>query len=205
MLIGNRLVQLFICLILFGSFCCKHEEHRKVEDIISAGAGKAASVQKLEVPPPPFSEDIFPCSECHNGEDVVANPNRRELEDEHEDISLRHDEKNRWCLDCHDLKNRDKLHLASGELVDFNESYRLCGQCHGPKLRDWKAGIHGRRKGEWGGRKQYLLCAHCHNPHSPRFKPIKPKPPPVKPVKPGLFSSQPPMRAFKPAGEGGSR
>ena len=75
-------------------------------------------------------------------------------------------------------KNRDMLHSASGKLIDFSESYKLCGQCHGPKLRDWKAGIHGRRTGQWNGEKQYLLCAHCHNPHSPKFPQLKPEPAP---------------------------
>ena len=88
----------------------------------------------------------------------------------HDDIVLKHDEEHRWCLDCHDATDRDWLHLASGERVAFDESYRLCGQCHGEKLRDWRAGVHGRRTGEWNGHKHYLLCAHCHNPHAPRFK-----------------------------------
>ncbi len=133
----------------------------------------------IQVPPPPLSEGIFPCSECHA--DMEVNLERRELEDFHDDIVFKHDEENRWCMDCHDAENRDMLHLASGELIDFTESYKLCGQCHGPKLKDWKAGIHGRRIGQWNGQKQYLLCAHCHNPHSPKFKKMKPEPPPKKP------------------------
>jgi hypothetical protein len=130
----------------------------------------------IQLPPPPFSEDIFPCSECHA--DMEVNRQRRQLE-MHEDIDLKHDEKNRWCLDCHDAENRDMLHLASGQLIDFKESYKLCGQCHGPKLRDWENGIHGRRMGSWSGQKKYMLCAHCHNPHTPRFKKLRPEPPPV--------------------------
>jgi hypothetical protein len=133
----------------------------------------------IQVPPPPFSEDIFPCSECHG--EMEPNPQRRVLEDAHDDIVLKHDEKNRWCLDCHDMKNRDKLHLADGRLLDFTESFKLCGQCHGPKLRDWKAGVHGRRTGSWKGQKKYLLCAHCHDPHAPKFKKLKPDPAPVRP------------------------
>lgn len=132
------------------------------------------------VPPPPFTEGIYPCSECHA--DMKPNPKRRELTEEHTNIQLKnHAEHERWCLDCHDLKNRDKLRLVSGELIDFNHSYRLCGQCHGDKYRDWKVGIHGKRTGEWNGKKEYLLCAHCHNPHQPRFKPLPPKPPPTRP------------------------
>lgn len=137
---------------------------------------------KVEVPPPPFSDGIFPCTGCHAELEVVRT--RRELTEFHDDIVLRHDEEHRWCLDCHDATERDSLHLASGERVPFDESYRLCGQCHGEKLRDWAVGIHGRRTGEWNGRKQYLLCAHCHNPHQPRFRPVAPMPPPVPPLRP---------------------
>jgi hypothetical protein len=137
---------------------------------------------KYFVPPPPFSEGIFPCSDCHS--DMEVNPERRELEDEHIEISeiFNHASEQRWCLDCHNPDDRDKLRLANGDLVSFEESYNLCGQCHGTIFRDWKAGIHGKRTGEWNGKKQYRLCVHCHNPHSPKFKPIKPLPPPDNPL-----------------------
>jgi hypothetical protein len=42
--------------------------------------------------------------------------------------------------------------------------------------------VHGKRSGYWNGRKSYLLCAHCHNPHQPRFKPLRPEPPPEAPA-----------------------
>ncbi|RMD60048.1 MAG: hypothetical protein D6828_00610 [Nitrospirae bacterium] len=131
------------------------------------------------VPPPPFSEGIYPCSNCHRY--MKPNPTRRELTF-HQNIKLKnHAEKQRWCLDCHDLNDRDKLRLASGKKISFEESYYLCGQCHGPQFRKWKYGNHGKRTGYWNGKKLYRLCAHCHNPHQPRFKPLKPLPPPVKP------------------------
>jgi hypothetical protein len=132
------------------------------------------------VPKPPLSDEFWPCSQCHDPTDTV-NRTRRELKDEHKNIKLHHDEENRWCLDCHDATNRDVLHLASGVTITFDESYRLCGQCHGDKFRDWKAGIHGKRTGMWNGAKEYLLCVHCHNPHSPHFKPLKPEAPPAHP------------------------
>ena len=131
---------------------------------------------------PPFSRNIFPCMDCHGEKDLPPNPLRREMVDKHQKIELvNHDEEHRWCLDCHDLNNRDFLHLAGGELVPFTESYRLCGQCHGPQYKDWKVGIHGKRTGYWNGAKRYLLCVNCHNPHNPRFAPLKPLPPPVRP------------------------
>ncbi len=139
------------------------------------------NLPKFFVPPPPFSEDIFPCSECHA--DMEPDPTRRELE-EHTEIaeSFSHAKQQRWCLDCHNPDDRDKLRLANGQLISFEESYYLCGQCHGTIFRDWKAGVHGKRTGEWNGKKLYRLCVHCHNPHQPRFKPIKPMPPPDNPL-----------------------
>ena len=72
---------------------------------------------RVEVPPPPFSEGVFPCTVCHDKTDLPAIKTRRALVEDHDDIVLKHDEKNRWCLDCHEATdNRDVLHLASGEL-----------------------------------------------------------------------------------------
>ena len=142
--------------------------------------GKNTGVsQGYAVEAPPFTDGIFPCNDCH--EEIEPNPERRELIDMHDDIQAiyDHDSENRWCLACHDMTNRNYLRLANGELLDFKESYKLCGQCHGVKLRDWKVGIHGKRKGEWNGEKEYFLCVHCHNPHKPRFKELTPEPPPV--------------------------
>ena len=145
---------------------------------LSVSVTAADDIPDFFVPPPPFSEGIFPCSECHA--DLEVNKTRREL-DFHEDIVLRHAEEQRWCLDCHNPGNRDKLRLANGQLIFFEKSYLLCGQCHGTIFRDWKAGVHGRRTGYWNGKKQYRLCVHCHNPHQPKFKPLKPLPPPIRP------------------------
>jgi hypothetical protein len=147
--------------------------------VASAAAPKAAQpaarAEKkpevlVEARPPPFSEGIFPCMDCHRDQ---KDGTWRELgfHDEQQAI-FDHDSEHRWCLDCHDLENRDVLRLASGAPVPFTESYRLCGQCHGDKYRDWRAGIHGKRVGEWDGAKTYLLCVSCHNPHSPGFKGI---------------------------------
>ncbi|MCX6996774.1 MAG: hypothetical protein NTV49_06735 [Kiritimatiellaeota bacterium] len=133
----------------------------------------------IAVTPPPFSKGIFPCSECHKPDDKVNRTPR--IVAEHDTVVFEHDKKNRWCLDCHDAQDRDKLRLASGVLLDFRESFKLCGQCHGTQLRDWTAGEHGKRTGSWSGQKQYLLCVNCHNPHSPRFRPVKPLPPPQRP------------------------
>jgi hypothetical protein len=46
-------------------------------------------------------------------------------------------------------------------------------------MPDWRAGVHGKRVGNWWGPKEYLSCVACHDPHSPLFKPLEPKPPPT--------------------------
>jgi hypothetical protein len=133
----------------------------------------------VQAQPPPFSDGIFPCSQCHDPKTAPPNRTRREL-GFHSDADagepaavFDHDSEHRWCLDCHDLQNRDVLRLANGDTVPFTESYRLCGQCHGDKFRDWRAGVHGKRIGRWDGQKAYFLCVNCHNPHTPRFKGVR--------------------------------
>lgn len=177
--IKTSLILFFITLFLF--YGCGEQSYTE-HDIFNIEISPGTNLQNNEiaVSPPPFNEEgIFPCSDCHAEEET--SPNRRVLE-WHEEIdeSFDHDSENRWCLDCHDFDNRDSLRFASGKRLDFKESYKLCGQCHGDKLRDWKVGVHGKRTGEWNGKKEYLLCVHCHNPHSPHFKPIMPMPPPVQ-------------------------
>lgn len=174
-------------LLLAGALtgCGESHAHEPVwagQPARTEGATVPVDSMVFEVPPPPFRDpDVFPCSECHDNKELKSNPERRPLAMAHEDIVLHHDEEHRWCLDCHDAENRDRLRLANGTLVPFEQSYRLCGQCHGDKYRDWRAGVHGRRTGSWDGPKQYLLCVNCHWAHAPRFAPLPPKPPPVPP------------------------
>lgn len=141
------------------------------------------TLPRISVAPPALTEGIFPCSDCHA--EMTPNLKRRELQDEHAGISLRHAAGQFWCLDCHHPEDRDTLRLVTGEGIPFTESFRLCGQCHGKQLRDWQSGIHGRRTGHWNGDKEYLLCTRCHNPHNPRFKALTPLPPPERPGRTG--------------------
>ena len=132
---------------------------------------------------PPNELELYPCSDCHD-EDWEPDPQRRDLEEPHDEIPgkfINHDSENRWCLDCHSANKRDKLRLLNGKLVEFNEYYRLCEQCHKRIYREWKMGVHGKRTGYWNGEKEYMHCAQCHNPHNPPFKPLKPMPAPRKP------------------------
>ncbi len=168
-----------VCIVLWIAACARRSATSE-KDWGPDVAPLANATEAFEVPPPPFSAGIFPCSDCHDPS-LPVNTTRRPMVVAHSEIKFTHDSEHRWCLDCHDAKDRDSLHLASGEKVPFEESYRLCGQCHGDKYRDWKVGVHGRRSGDWNGHKTYLLCVICHNAHAPHFAPIKPEPPPHRP------------------------
>jgi len=184
--IKNIKVPIFTAVFCIGLFFgCQNKESGNNNDLQKEKVRPEKVMatnedQEIAVEPPPFTEGIYPCNDCHS--DIVPNPKRRKLVDMHDSISaiFNHDSANRWCLDCHDMNNRDSLRLASGKLLSFEESYKLCGQCHGDKLRDWKVGVHGKRTGYWNGKKEYLLCVNCHSPHSPHFKALTPEPPPVR-------------------------
>jgi hypothetical protein len=124
------------------------------------------------------------CVSCHEerAQHVACDTCHGEIrEKQHAKIVLHHAEEQRGCLDCHDAEDRDKLHLSNGTKIAFEESFKLCGQCHGTQYRDWRTGLHGKRTGEWNGRREYRLCVACHWPHEPRFAPMKPTPPPARP------------------------
>lgn len=142
--------------------------------------GALGETKEFPVPPPALSMNIYPCSRCHDN--LPVNATKRKLVKFHTDIILKPPSMQRWCTDCHSATNLNKLKLSSGELIDFNKSYQLCGQCHGTIYRDWKAGIHGKRVGMWNGDKLYRLCVSCHDPHQPAFKSVKPEPPPLRPL-----------------------
>jgi len=126
---------------------------------------------------PEMDDEYWPCSDCHD--DEPTNFEVRELDEEHDEMNFAHGDT--WCLSCHDADDRDMLHRAGGAKVGFDESWKLCTQCHGHKLEAWRVGVHGKRTGHWWGPKEYRTCVSCHDPHNPPFKPLKPLPPPRRP------------------------
>ena len=152
--------------LALGAACAAPPEARPAETVQRLGPARVEAEASTR------SEDLFPCSGCHG--EMEKNGVRRVLSfhDEQQAV-FSHDARNRWCLDCHDLENRDVLRLLNGAQEPFGNSYRLCGQCHGDKVRDWHAGVHGKRIGSWSGAKTYLLCVQCHNPHAPRFRGVR--------------------------------
>jgi formate-dependent nitrite reductase cytochrome c552 subunit len=121
----------------------------------------------------------WPCSRCHD--DRQPDTRERKLTEFHTQKVLDHGTLGGWCYRCHTKDNIDHLHLSDGTLVSFNEAYELCGSCHGDKLRDWKAGIHGLTTGYWLGERNRRSCPACHDPHSPHFPPMTPEHAPALP------------------------
>ena len=121
----------------------------------------------------------FPCTQCH--ENGVTNPEQRKLVKFHTMRNeLHHGDAPGWCYRCHSSNNRNML-IADGKEVTFDEGYKLCGSCHGDKLRDWKRSVHGFVKGHWNGKRTRRSCTGCHNPHGPAFEPMEALPPPPMP------------------------
>ncbi len=129
---------------------------------------------------------LYPCSMCHNLQKL--NTTERTFKSApppdgapHAGV-LNHGKGQMWCLDCHLAKDREFLRTLKGEKLDFDESPRLCGQCHSARYRDWVFGGHGKRASvSWQGERQLFACTHCHNPHDPRI-PLRAasKPPPLR-------------------------
>ena len=199
----KQLLLILIGLIYTGALIDVYAEQKEQEVKtvypVPPPVHKEQEAHKVYPVAPPFAiRGLFPCQACHR-KDIrsesreidrnnlffgkyfkAPNLKPRILSRMHLNIKLQHGEF-QWCLNCHATDERNYLKLINGDIISFEESYRLCGQCHGLIYRDWKLGIHGRRVGKWNGKKLYLLCVHCHDPHSPKFRKIIPKDPPRRP------------------------
>ena len=173
-----------------------------------AVVARTARGQRLE-DAPPFevteridSLEMHPCSDCHG--DQETNRKVRELADEHTELGFQHGAGRFWCYDaCHNAGDMDNLRNARGEAVSFDQSYKICGQCHFNQEKDWTFGAHGKRAGsfevprevpvshedfDWSDREKIAKwndervrhnCTDCHNAHSPAIRPYEPSPPPL--------------------------
>ncbi len=185
----------------------------KLRQCPDARAGKTARGQtidqapKFTVLPRKSLLTYYPCTQCH---DPAGQPNEhiRVLKDMHTDLTFEHGGGRFWCYACHDSKNMDTLASLRGTPVDFDQAYKICGQCHFEREMDWAFGGHGKRAGafpdpravplthdkllvrdrsqigHWRGKRVLLDCTACHNPHRPAIGPFPPSPPPL--VRTGL-------------------
>lgn len=121
------------------------------------------------------------CSTCHATRTPdVSTRSAEQLDQFHQGLAYAHGGQS--CLSCHDAGNYDMLRKADGTKIAFPAVMELCGQCHGPQLRDYKAGAHGGMNGHWDlaqGPRERNNCVDCHDPHSPAFPHFKPVLPPT--------------------------
>ncbi len=142
--------------------------------------GKRVGVETDRLAPDGSPVDAS-CMSCH----ATRPPDREtrfeaELDDFHQGLHLAHGDQS--CLACHDSGNYDRLGLADGRSIAFEDSMQLCAQCHGPQHRDWRNGSHGGMNGYWDlrqGPRERLSCLACHDPHAPAWKQLLPAPPPA--------------------------
>ena len=130
----------------------------------------------------------FPCSQCHGISlaqlKVQAAPDKR---NGHWEIQLAHAPPDTLtCATCHaDAAQMGALKLLSGNQVQIDHSYRVCGQCHSGKARDWRGGAHGKRTSGWAQTRVVENCASCHDPHQPGRPVLVPRWPAIVPMKVG--------------------
>lgn len=187
---------------------------REIMEHRTAIQGKTRRGQTLEEAPPygvvprKASLGVYPCSNCHDN--VFVDTRVRELKDEHTTLKYDHGGGRFWCYDaCHNGRDMDHLVSLRRRPIDYDEAYKLCGQCHFQRFKDWSFGGHGRREGAWpvprdvppehdklrvaerdkigtwqSQHRTLLSCPACHNPHSPSIKPYALSPVPL--VRTGL-------------------
>ncbi len=123
--------------------------------------------------------DEYECSACHDG--FMGMPPDKALQEQHSNITFEHG-LNLFCTNCHNPGNADTYVYYDGTEIPGDEPTRLCAKCHGPHFREWSLQVHGRVNGAWDaslGAQEMLDCIQCHDPHRPKFEPMKPEAPPV--------------------------
>lgn len=111
----------------------------------------------------------YACSECHNK--PVDQLQKEGLgKKAHWDIMINHaDTKTMTCTSCHNGGDMNNLKSITGDPIDFDRSYKLCGQCHIKQEKDWVGGAHGKNISGWKSARISKLCVECHNPHQPQI------------------------------------
>jgi hypothetical protein len=171
----------WVCLLFLGGSvgCCNTAETpvKKVVPLSEPMAPVYTVVKRIP------EMEMYACDDCHE-EAGDYNESVRELTEDHEAITHIHPKSKKtqgWCLYCHESHDYNRLRLPSGETISFNESYKLCVECHGNIFDEWEKNIHGKNKGAWQSPLTIYSCTECHDAHDPKFKPIKPMPAPAFP------------------------
>jgi hypothetical protein len=139
-----------------------------------------AKLTSIEVDPTDRQSPRVACATCHALRPPKPLPERADqLAEFHRGLVFTHGDL--ACASCHVAGRPDALRLASGVVIPMTEALQLCGQCHGPQLRDFRRGAHGGVQGHWTlalGPRLRNHCVDCHDPHAPRVPGALPAPPP---------------------------
>ncbi len=148
--------------------------------VVSIQVSAEQKVQEGEtvypVPPPLVYQGLFPCQACHR-KDIrgvsseldkrsflgkylrAPDPRPRILVRMHRNINLAHADW-MWCLNCHNIDERNYLRLISGDAISFEQSYRI-GSADSATDRSTTTGNWVFTAGEWasGTGKNYTCFA----------------------------------------------
>lgn len=121
------------------------------------------------------------CSTCHTEGNEGDPPAERadELTEFHTEMEFTHGDLS--CSSCHATDDRDKLKLADGRQIDFEDTMDQCAQCHSSEYKSFQHGAHGGASGYWDrteGPRERNHCVTCHDPHDPSFPTVMPADPP---------------------------
>nr|VFJ74997.1 MAG: hypothetical protein BECKFM1743A_GA0114220_108072 [Candidatus Kentron sp. FM]VFJ75196.1 MAG: hypothetical protein BECKFM1743C_GA0114222_108282 [Candidatus Kentron sp. FM]VFK22009.1 MAG: hypothetical protein BECKFM1743B_GA0114221_108332 [Candidatus Kentron sp. FM] len=176
----------FAALVLFMSVTVLAAEPSSVDTAGRATSGMVSADSDVErfrgyVGVPDFEAvsrkkqlRLYPCVNCHRFLPVNATPRKLITASPHPS-TLQHGKGRLWCPECHHMQNKDFLHTVADGEIDFDQEHLVCGQCHYSHHKDWYFGVHGKRLGNWRGKRKMVLCSHCHNPHKPVIEPRKPR------------------------------
>ncbi|NAS13652.1 cytochrome c3 family protein [Poritiphilus flavus] len=111
----------------------------------------------------------YACTECHS-KPLSELQQARDQQQAHWEIKIKHaNSQTMNCATCHNPGDMNHLNSLAGIEIDFNQSYRLCAQCHSSQFEDWKGGAHGKNIGGWANPRAAMSCVNCHNPHEPQI------------------------------------
>ncbi|MCC7539022.1 MAG: hypothetical protein IT379_22545 [Deltaproteobacteria bacterium] len=169
----HRTHSIALALCIVGSLAaCRHEHDTSGSDAAAPRVNRSVEI----VARTPHLPN-YPCAEqCHSKR--PPNPRQRVLTELHARIRLDHAPVIRWCDFCHAIDDPNHLRLIDGRRISFDESHRLCGQCHGEKAGDWRRNMHGLETGRWDGAALRRTCTACHDPHAPGQITLEALPPP---------------------------
>lgn len=166
--VGMHAAIILCCSVPFGLSCGGGHDRNEPGHVAEGHYAEPTTVDAdIVIPPRTPQLATFPCvAQCHVNR--VPDPTPRPLREFHSAKHIEHGDTTFWCNFCHNMDDLDSLRLLDGRTASFDEAYRLCGECHGDKRRDWERGIHGLQTGFWNGEKTRRSCTACHDPHAPR-------------------------------------